>query len=334
MQTMPVTPFVIQLITLAKSVIMPAMFLMFTGCVFLRILIYFTVKREEAFAIEFEKRTNHFLQEDDHKVQRSFFVVTKRLLEKTFYEMFEIRSVMKRRKMDYVLTPGDRIFLIQQGSAYLVRDTLREIKYLKFEETPPVEDISKTVFGSNPCFTRIFGIIPVAPFNDMLNIIPGLFIVAGIFGTFLGIMQALPELGSMDIRDPESTKLVMDMFLAKIAFSMSTSTVGILLSVTTTVFNNFVSPERLFVRIIHRYQRTLYRLWSRSDSNALPEHIQNFDEHRDPKEALAELAVQKELRSEVIPRPMDPLPPPAMIPPSAMAPPAAPPQTGDPRKSA
>lgn len=292
--TVAVQPFVLELIVFTKAIIMPIMFIVFFCALILRALVYYTVKREEHFAKEFEKRVNHHLDTDNHLEARSYFVMCKKLLEKTYYEMFEIRAIMKRRKADHIMEPSDRIFLVQQGMAYLVRDSLKEIKFIKYDGNhPPLMELVKQIFATNPCFTRVFGILPVGPFNDFLNIIPGLFIVGGIFGTFLGIMQALPELGAMDIRDPESTKLVMDTFLAKIAFSMSTSTVGIMLSVTMTVYNNFLSPERLFVKIVDRMERSLFRLWCRCVDNRLPEQIPHFDEHRDPIEALATMSIEK-----------------------------------------
>jgi hypothetical protein len=295
-QTVAIHPFILDLIVFTKSLILPTMFVVFVCAIGLRALIYYTVRREDTFAKEFEKRCNNFLATDNHLGSRSFFVLCKKLLEKTYYEMFEVRSIMRRRKIDHVMEPSDRVFLVQQGTAYLVRDSLKELQFVKYDGIrPPLLEIVKGVFANNPCFTRVFGILPVSAFNDFLNLIPGLFIVAGIFGTFLGIMQALPELGAMDIRDPESTKLVMDTFLAKIAFSMSTSTCGIMLSVVTTVYNNFLSPERLFVKIVDRFERALFRLWSRCDNNQLPQHIPGFDEHRDSMEALASMAVEKEI---------------------------------------
>jgi hypothetical protein len=291
-----VQPFVLDLIVLTKSIIMPTMFFVFFLSMLLRALIYYTVKREESFAKEFEKRVNQFLAKDEHRGSRSYFILCKKILEKTYYEMFEMRTIMKRRKIDHVMEPSDRIFLVQQGTAHLVRDVQKELKFVKYDGMrPPLTEIVKNVFSSNPCFTRVFGVLPVEAFNDFLNIIPGLFIVGGIFGTFLGIMQALPELGAMDIQNPESTKMVMDTFLAKIAFSMSTSTVGILLSVVMTTYNNFLSPERLFIKVVDRFERNLFRLWSRCDNNQLPEEIPDFDEHRDAIEALASLALDKEL---------------------------------------
>jgi hypothetical protein len=74
---------------------------------------------------------------------------------------------------------------------------------------------------------------------------------------------------------------------------MSASTVGIFLSVLMTVYNNFLSPERTFVKVVGRYERNLFRLWSRCDNNRLPQEIADFNENRDPIEALAELSVDK-----------------------------------------
>src|SRR4051812_35553022 len=113
-----VQPFVLELIVFTKAIIMPTMFMVFFFSLALRALIYYTVKREEHFAKEFEKRVNHHLDNDNHLEPRSYFVMCKRLLEKTYYEMFEIRAIMKRRKADHIMEPSDRVFLVQQGMAY------------------------------------------------------------------------------------------------------------------------------------------------------------------------------------------------------------------------
>lgn len=282
----------------AADTLMPAMmFLWFLG-IALRTLIYYTVKREEWFAVEFDKRVRRFL--DDHKQDNStsFFVNVKKLLEKTYYELFEVRAIMKRRKSDAVSPLLDRLFLIQHGTARVVMDTLQQIRYLKHGKNhPKLLEISKNVFQNNPCFTKVFGVIPGAKFNDVLNILPGLFIVGGILGTFLGIMKALPALGNMDLNNITATKETMDTFLLKISFSMSTSIIGILLSVSMNVINTIFSPEKLFISIVDRFENSLDNLWNQSSDNRLPEDIPNFDEHRDPIEALAEDALLKEIDS-------------------------------------
>jgi hypothetical protein len=284
------------LVNFATDLLFPIMTLSWVGLFLARGLVYFTVKRQEWFSIEFEKRVLNFLENQKDNESYSFYVVTKKLLEKTFYELFEIRGIMKRRKLDYIIAPSDRIFLISHGCARMVRDTLKEIRFLrKDEERPQFLEISKAVIQNNASFSKLLGVIPIGPFNDWLSLIPGLFIVGGIFGTFLGIMQALPQLSDMDLTDPEGAKLIMDGFLLKVSFSMGTSVVGIVYSVTGTLFNSWMNPEKTFMTIVAKYDRCLYRLWNRCDSNKVPENISKFDEHRDPIEALAELAIEKEL---------------------------------------
>ena len=262
-----------------------------------RLLVYYTIRREEWFCREFEKRIHNFLVDEDNlKISGlSFFKTTKKYLEKTYYELFEIRSIMKRRKSDYVTSLSDRLFLIQTGAAHLVKDTLNKIKFLKYNQTQPkFMEISKSVYQHNAAFKRVLGVIPANLVNDMVNILPGLFIVGGIFGTFLGIMKALPALSAMDVGNVEGTKMIMDTFLLKISFSMSTSIVGIVFSVGMTILNSLFNPEKVFVKTVDQYELCLENLWQRCENNEF-DMEDTFDEHRDPLEALAELSVQKEL---------------------------------------
>ena len=284
------------LVNFATSLLLPSMLVVFTLGVLFRALIYFTIQREMWFANEFQRRVEKFMNTHHDESEVSFFIAVKRMLEKTFYEAFIVRAVMKRRRPDYVMSIADRLFLIQQGAAFLVRDTLKQTKFLRKDKSQPkLLEISKSVLQNNPCFSRVFGIIPINVFNDMLNILPGLFIVGGIFGTFLGIMKALPELSGMDLEDIEGTKLVMDTFLLKISFSMSTSIIGIVLSVSMNVINTFLHPEKLFMEIVEKYENSLDVLWNRATSNEWSEDLADFDEHRDPLEALAEDSLAQEL---------------------------------------
>jgi hypothetical protein len=283
-------------VAFATDLLLPTMLFTFATAIILRLLIFYTIRREHWFASEFEKRVHRFLDENRSSTNLSFFVVAKRLLEKTYYELFEVRAIMRRRKLDAITPLSDRMFMIQHGTARLVRDTLKQIRNLKYGNgQPKLLEISKTVFETNPCFNRVFGVLPASLFNDILAVLPGIFIVGGIFGTFLGIMRALPELSGMDLQDAEATKQVMDQFLLRTSFSMAASVMGIMISVAMTFINTMFSVEKLFVDIVNRYENSLDMLWNRCDSNRLPETIE-FDEHKDPIEALAEQSVDNELR--------------------------------------
>jgi hypothetical protein len=287
-------------VVFATDLLMPTMVVFFIGAIVLRVLTWYTVKREYWFSHEFSKRVRKFMDLRDDKSEQSFYIICKRLMEITYYELFEVRAIMKRRNPDAIMTVADRIFLVQQGAARIVTDTLKQIKYLKYNnDRPKFIDISNNVHANNPCFNRVFGLIPVNVSNDFLNTVPGLFIVGGNFGTFLGIMKALPELGGMNLSDVEGSKLIMDNFLLKISFSMSTSIVGIIFSVGMGLANTFFSSEKVYMNAVEKFERELDLLWNISSSNKMPAEVHNFEAERDPIEVLAEDLISKELNVEV-----------------------------------
>jgi hypothetical protein len=281
----------------SNEALMPVMVVGFFGAVLLRVLIWMTVKREAWFAKAFEKRTfEYVLKKKKSKAKyTSYYVTTKMLLEKTYYELFMMRSILKRRNPDIIMDKSDRIFLIQSGCARLVKDTLRHIQFFRYDlGKPNTFDTSVQVFEKNPQFNSVFGYLPIGVFNETLNLLPGIFIVCGIFGTFLGIMAALPELGAMDLADIDKTKQVMDHFLVKMSYSMITSILGILLNISMTFLNAFMNPNKIFVDMVERFSNSLETLWNSCTDNLLPDEIPDFDEHKDPIEALAEDSVNKE----------------------------------------
>lgn len=287
--------FVDFLVKYAEHYLLMMMFGVFAACILFRTLIYLTIKREDWFAVEFEKRVHNFIETKQIVRHPSFYIMTKSLLERTYYEVFIKRGILKRRKLDHIESVSDRLFMVQAGIAWLVRDTLKQMKYLKYGSQPRFVESVKSIFQNNPYFNKVAGKLPAAGINDIINIVPGLFIISGIFGTFLGVMRALPELQGMDITNPEQTKQVMDNFLTIISFAMRASITGIFLSVSLSIFNNIFSPDKLYVGIVDRFENSLMMIWNKAQNNELPQDIANFDEHRDPLDALAELEVDKEL---------------------------------------
>lgn len=284
------------LVFFATDILMPVMVLVFLMAAVLRVLNFATLKRQEFFTKELEKRLDLYLEEIDKQPKVSFFQLARKLLTITYYEIFEVPALLQRRRPDMIMSLSDRVFLNKQGFAWLVKSTLKQVRHLKRDDNhpPSLLDVSKSVYQNNPAFTKLFGYIPVGFTNDFLNILPGMFIIGGIFGTFLGIMQALPDLSKMNPDDVAGAKLIMDQFLWKISFSMSTSIVGITLSIAMSLFNTAFSAERLFLRTVERFENSLHRMWNRSTDNELPEDHFKFDEHKNPLEALADEALNKE----------------------------------------
>ena len=76
---------------------------------------------------------------------------------------------------------------------------------------------------------------------------------------------------------------------------MSTSLVGIVLSVTMSFINAATSPEKVFVSAVDRMEAALDALWHLSADNNLPENLTDFDVNRNPDEVLAEQALNEDL---------------------------------------
>lgn len=282
----------------AIELLIPLMMLVFVFGLVARHLVYYTVSRHDWFASEFEKRVSKFIETEEPGPSKnvSFFLLTKKMLEKAFYESFEIRDRMHRRKKDKIMTNNDRIFLVKQGCAWLVKDILKQVKFLKWHEnTPKLLNVTKASFQQNPCFNRIFGIVSLSKVNDLVNILPGLFVIGGIFGTFMGIVVGLPKLGGMNIQDVEGTKQIMDSFLFEVSFAMNCSILGIMFSVLTTLNNTLFSPERKFFEMVEKFENSLDLLWYRSDNNDVPKGTPPFDGDKDSSDTLAQESVDQEI---------------------------------------
>jgi hypothetical protein len=287
-----------QLVGFSAKYLMILMLFLWLGSLVMRYLVYFTIARHEWFAAEFEKRVRRFLDrrwKNPIKADLSFYVLAKRILETTYYEVFETRAKLRRRKSDPIMEMSDRLYLIKPGTAYIIKDILYQLRILKFGDDPHLLQITKNTFQKNPFFNKVIGVIPAAGMNDFLNLLPGLFVIGGIFGTFLGIMQGLPMLSQMDLSDVEKTKQTMDHFVTSIALAMNTSIVGIVFSVTLSLMNTTFSPEKLFVTMIDRFENSLNLLWNVCANNDIPMELPEFNEHRDPREALAEQAIDSVL---------------------------------------
>ncbi len=282
---------------------MGAVFLIGAG---LRLAIYYTVKRHDWFAREFEKRVHRYLDNEATKKQTdpalakvsdgSFYVLCKKVLERTYYETFAVRDRKAREDIGHVMSMNDRFFLVKQGCAWMVKDILKQLRHLKWsKESPKLNQITRATLNKNPVFNKIFGVFPMAAVNELVSILPGLFVVAGILGTFLGIKGGLVQLGGMDMADIEGTKTLMDSFLHEIGFAMASSIVGIAFSLSLHIFNTMFSPDRVFAGLVDRFESSMDLLWYRSDNNVVPENDPQFNENRDPVEALAEEALNLEI---------------------------------------
>jgi hypothetical protein len=280
----PITSFLVEhVIGVMAEIIMPVMFLAFLIAIVVRLLIYYVAKAEYRFTREFEKRVHRVVSQPDGQLH-SFHKATRAILEKTYIEGFELRNKYQRRNLDQITGITDRIFLIQEGVIRVIQDTLKQTRYLRKENinSPKMLDLSKNVFDNNPVFNRLLGVFPMALLNELLNILPSLFIIGGIFGTFLGISMGLPELGNMDLGQMDATKKTMDLFLVKISQAMVKSIVGIGVSVIMSLLNTVFAPENIYYNLVNKFSTSLDQLWNESKTNEVDPNEAPFIGSRAP----------------------------------------------------
>lgn len=254
------------------KIVMPIMLGSFVLGTLCRIFLYYYARAQNNFTLELEKRVRANLDMmggDEMLRPHSFQVFLADMMDLTIFECFELKNSRQRKSTDQASGLADRLFLVSDGVKRISVDTKRLIRHLRREESAHsrLEVITRTVFDSNPYFNKMVGLFPVSLMHDLTSILPGLFIVGGIFGTFLNISHGLPELGNIDLTRPDEAKQIMDLFLLSVSQSMVKSIVGIFLSVVMSLLNTFFAPEKLYLSALGRFTDTLDMAWNETLTN-------------------------------------------------------------------
>ncbi|MFZ9002270.1 MAG: hypothetical protein ACO20H_13265 [Bacteriovoracaceae bacterium] len=274
--------FYIKVVGFLSDNLVLGLIVLFAFAAFTRVLIHMMVRRQMWFINEFQKRVRLFLGTTGDKEstnEDSFFSMLKYNLEKTYFELFRLREKFHRRTFDKLFIIWDKMFFIQKGAAEFIVDFLHQVRFLKQDRSEPqFIDKTKASFNNNKTFGKLFGFLPVTFFDDTLHKLPSIFVIGGIFGTFLGIMHALPELSRIDIANPEESRKIMNQFLLNISFAMNTSIVGIIFSVCMSFLNSTLSPDNMYYHMVNDFSSSVDILWNKSRNNNLtPTEVDLFE---------------------------------------------------------
>ena len=131
---------------------------------------------------------------------------------------------------------------------------------------PDFTELTDRVMNDDKNWTKLFGHIPIEGVSRMIDILPNLFIVFGVFGTFIGIAMALPEIANIDFNNLEGSSETLTRFVINVAFAMKTSIAGIAFSLILTFLNTFFPIQDMRERTFKKVETTMQILWY---------HIQN-----------------------------------------------------------
>jgi hypothetical protein len=129
-------------------------------------------------------------------------------------------------------------------------------------KTPPhFMELTRRIMNQDNNWNKLFDMIPIEGVSRMIDILPGLFIVFGVFGTFIGISMALPEIAQINFDNLEASGAILSRFVTNVTFSMETSIAGIFFSVMMTVLNTLYPIKDSRNRTFKKLENALQALW-------------------------------------------------------------------------
>lgn len=129
-------------------------------------------------------------------------------------------------------------------------------------KTPPsFTELTTRVMNQDKNWTKLFGTVPIEGVSRMIDILPGIFIVLGVFGTFIGISMALPEIAKIDFNDLESSGAILNQFVLSVTYAMKTSIAGIFFSLILTFLNTLFPIKDMRSKIFKKVESSLQMLW-------------------------------------------------------------------------
>lgn len=284
-----------KLLVLSNEYLIPVMCIAFGIGLIAKYSLWFLKRSQLIYAKQIEKKIYVFLidkEKTSFEIESSkneFHSLIASLMNTAHLELYEMKIQKMRRKLDYVTSMTDRMFLLIEGSNRLIKDVTMQAKYHdQSNDRPDFDEITSYAVNTNPSYNRLFGIFTNRSLNSLLVLLPGLFVIGGIFGTFVGIMMGLPELTNMDLSDAAMTKKTMDAFLTNIAYSMNTSLVGIVLCVCMNIFNSLFDADDLEDEFSEKLKSCLALTWREVLSNKKKKHLSSVKHHGGDEEKVAE----------------------------------------------
>lgn len=224
------------------------------------------------FIKEVEKTLISFEKEFELKKNKSEFITM--LLDKVSMALphRSLRFSRGNKKLDWrmgkdkkeseVSNSPKKMSLTEYDSNHsLISNILNERSALESNFPPNCYDLTTRILERDRNWVKLFGVVPIEGLSRFIDILPGIFVILGILGTFIGISLALPEIANINFENLNSSSGVLGQFVDKVTLSMSTSIIGIICSLSMTLLNTLF-PIKGVRNLIHKnVVNCLENLW-------------------------------------------------------------------------
>jgi hypothetical protein len=147
------------------------------------------------------------------------------------------------------------------GKQGLITNIQSEASVFHNQTPPNFTELTHRIMTQDPNWTKVMKHFPIDGVSRMIDMLPGIFIVLGVFGTFIGISMALPEIAQIDFNDLEASSENLSNFVLSVTYAMKTSIAGIFFSLILTVLNTLSPIRQTRVRVFKKVETSLQMLW-------------------------------------------------------------------------
>ncbi|MCW8956444.1 MAG: hypothetical protein OQL09_06145 [Gammaproteobacteria bacterium] len=147
------------------------------------------------------------------------------------------------------------------GSQSIIHSLKSETNAFKTKQKPNFEQLSHRVMSKDEHWVKLHGMFQLDSVIRMIDVLPGIFIVIGIFGTFVGITNALPSIATIDFNNISNSSSVLSVFVKDVSFAMHTSIAGIAFSLLISLLNTLFPISSMRDSISRGVEDCLEYLW-------------------------------------------------------------------------
>lgn len=251
--------------------------MLFLGLVF-RFASYRSSKNDNAYYTSFTRELELNVEKDkeeakqvgdvDHYLSEILGRISKRLPNRSV--RFGSTAKEEETKVDdskKVLSLRDYV----SGKQGLITNIQAESSVFHHQTPPNFTELTHRIMSQDPNWTKIMKHFPIDGVSRMIDILPGLFIVFGVFGTFIGISMALPEIAKIDFNDLDKSAETLMSFVLGVTYAMKTSIAGIFFSLVLTVLNTLFPIKETRARVFKKVETSLQMLWYHIASDKIQE---------------------------------------------------------------
>jgi len=195
-------------------------------------------------------------------------------------------SPRKRRKTDKNSRESLTLHNYISSKYGLISNIQNEGDVFKTSTPPDFFQLTDRVMNEDENWSKLFNFVPVDGVVRVLDMLPTLFIILGVFGTFIGISMALPEIANINFDNLESSGDTLSEFVVNVTYAMRTSIAGIFFSIVLTLLNTLFPIEATREKTFQKVETVFESLWY---------HVQTDKNELDQKQELQ--AIRKVMES-------------------------------------